>query len=72
MTMAHVAQWKYKEVEELTALLKQHPVIGIAEIGSIPAPQMQQMRQTFAWVIFLSLFLIPYLRGCLLRVPAAS
>ena len=30
--MAHVAQWKYKEVEELTALLKQHPVIGIAEI----------------------------------------
>ena len=43
--MAHVAQWKYKEVEEITSLLKQHPVIGIAEIGSIPAPQMQQMRQ---------------------------
>ena len=43
--MAHVAQWKYKEVEELTSLLKQHSVIGIAEIGSIPAPQMQQMRQ---------------------------
>jgi len=43
--MAHVAQWKYKEVEELTTLLKQHPVIGIAEIGSIPAPQMQQMRE---------------------------
>ncbi len=43
--MAHVAQWKYKEVEELSTLLKQHPVIGIAEIGSIPAPQMQQMRQ---------------------------
>jgi len=43
--MAHVAQWKYKEVEELSSLLKQHPVIGIAEIGSIPAPQMQSMRQ---------------------------
>jgi large subunit ribosomal protein L10 len=43
--MAHVAQWKYKEVEELTSLLKQHPVIGIANVGSIPAPQMQQMRQ---------------------------
>jgi len=43
--MAHVAQWKYKEVEEIASLLKQHPVIGIAEIGSIPAPQMQQMRQ---------------------------
>jgi len=43
--MAHVAQWKYKEVEELISLLKHHPVIGIANIGSIPAPQMQQMRQ---------------------------
>ncbi|MBS3777955.1 MAG: 50S ribosomal protein L10, partial [Candidatus Thermoplasmatota archaeon] len=43
--MAHVAQWKYKEVEELASLLKQHPVIGIANVGSIPAPQMQQMRQ---------------------------
>ncbi len=43
--MAHVAQWKYKEVEELTSLLKQHSVIGIAEIGSIPAPQMQHMRE---------------------------
>jgi large subunit ribosomal protein L10 len=43
--MAHVAQWKYKEVEEITSLLKQHSVIGIAEIGSIPAPQMQHMRQ---------------------------
>jgi large subunit ribosomal protein L10 len=43
--MAHVAQWKYKEVEELSSLLKQYPVIGIAEIGSIPAPQMQSMRQ---------------------------
>lgn len=43
--MAHVAQWKYKKVEEISSLLKQYPVIGIAEIGSIPAPQMQSMRQ---------------------------
>ncbi|MDG6218449.1 MAG: 50S ribosomal protein L10 [Candidatus Thermoplasmatota archaeon] len=43
--MAHVAQWKYREVEELSSLLKQYPVIGIVEIGSIPAPQMQSMRQ---------------------------
>lgn len=43
--MAHVAQWKYKEVEELTKMIIDHPIIGIAEIGSIPAPQMQQMRE---------------------------
>ncbi|RLF41579.1 MAG: 50S ribosomal protein L10 [Thermoplasmata archaeon] len=43
--MAHVAEWKYKEVEELTKLITSHPVIGVAEIGGIPAPQMQQMRE---------------------------
>lgn len=43
--MAHVADWKYKEVEDLTSLLTKYPVVGIAEIGSIPAPQMQQMRK---------------------------
>jgi len=42
--MAHVAQWKYAEVEGLTKLLTEHKVIGIAQIGGIPAPQMQQMR----------------------------
>jgi large subunit ribosomal protein L10 len=43
--MAHVAEWKYKEVEELTKIISDHPIIGIAEIGNIPAPQMQQMRE---------------------------
>jgi len=43
--MAHVADWKFKEVEELTQIITDHPIIGIAEIGSIPAPQMQQMRE---------------------------
>jgi len=42
--MAHVADWKYKEVEELTQIIQDHPVVGIAQIGSIPAPQMQHMR----------------------------
>jgi len=42
--MAHVAQWKFKEVKDLSALLKSNKVVGIAEIGGIPAPQMQQMR----------------------------
>ena len=43
--MAHVADWKYKEIEDLTSLLTDYPVVGIAEIGGIPAPQMQQMRK---------------------------
>jgi len=42
--MAHVAQWKFAEVESLTKLLTESKVVGIAEIGGIPAPQMQQMR----------------------------
>jgi large subunit ribosomal protein L10 len=43
--MAHVAKWKFKQVEELTNLLTNKPVIGIVEIGGIPAPQIQKMRK---------------------------
>lgn len=42
--MAHVAEWKYGEVKELTALLTDKKIIGIIGMGGIPAPQMQQMR----------------------------
>ncbi len=42
--MAHVAKWKFKEVEKLTSILTNKPVIGIVEIGGIPAPQIQKMR----------------------------
>ena len=42
--MAHVAQWKHEEVAELTTLLTNHKIIGIIDIGGIPAPQLQQMR----------------------------
>jgi large subunit ribosomal protein L10 len=51
--MAHVAQWKYKEVDNLTAMLTGHKIVGIAEIGGIPAPQMQQMRANLHDVAFL-------------------
>ncbi len=51
--MAHVAEWKYKEVEELTKLITSHPVIGIAQIGGIPAPQMQQMRENLRKNVFI-------------------
>ena len=43
--MAHVAEWKQGEVKELTDLLTNSKVVGIVEIGGIPAPQMQQMRK---------------------------
>jgi len=42
---AHVAEWKYEEVKEIADLLTNNKIIGIIEIGGIPAPQMQQMRK---------------------------
>jgi len=42
--MAHVAKWKQEEVSELTSLLTRHKIIGIANIGGIPGPQLQHMR----------------------------
>jgi len=42
--MAHVAEWKYDEVKQLTDLFTSKKVVGIVEIGGIPAPQMQKMR----------------------------
>jgi len=43
--MAHVAEWKFGEVKEISDLLTKNKVIGIVGIGGIPAPQMQQMRR---------------------------
>ena len=50
---AHVAKWKYEEVKELTDLLTNNKVIGIVEIGGIPAPQMQQMRRNLHGTAFI-------------------
>ena len=43
--MAHVAKWKFGEVEQITNLLINKKIVGIAEIGGIPAPQLQKMRE---------------------------
>ncbi len=40
-----VAEWKLKEVEELKEELKQWPVIGIVDVGNIPARQIQRIRR---------------------------
>jgi large subunit ribosomal protein L10 len=42
--MAHVASWKHGEVSEITSLMTHHKIVGIIDIGGIPAPQLQQMR----------------------------
>jgi len=43
--MTHIAEWKHGEVKELTDIITNNKVIGIVEIGGIPAPQMQHMRK---------------------------
>ena len=42
--MAHIAEWKIEEVKKITDLITNNKVIGVIEIGGIPAPQMQHMR----------------------------
>ncbi|MHB1262358.1 MAG: 50S ribosomal protein L10 [Thermoplasmatota archaeon] len=41
---AHVAPWKKDEVDRLAKILIDNPVVAVAEVSGIPAPQMQQMR----------------------------
>lgn len=38
------AKWKFKEVEALTKLVKESPVIAVASIESLPSKQMQEIR----------------------------
>lgn len=41
---AHVAPWKREEVQRLTRIILDSQVIGVAEVGGIPGPQIQAMR----------------------------
>jgi large subunit ribosomal protein L10 len=41
---AHVAPWKKDEVQRLTDIILENPVVAVAEVGGIPGPQMQSMR----------------------------
>jgi len=43
--MAHVAEWKKEEVNDIKELIKTHNVVGMANLADIPAPQLQKMRQ---------------------------
>ena len=44
--MAHVANWKKDEVNNLKELIDGHSVVGMANLADIPAPQLQKMRRT--------------------------
>ena len=41
----HIAEWKTKEIENLTQIVSSHPVVGIVKVSKIPGPQLQKMRQ---------------------------
>ena len=43
---AHVAKWKRDELDAVVRLLKESPIIGLANVDGIPSPQMQAMRKT--------------------------
>src|SRR5438094_2529277 len=43
---AHVAKWKKEELDTIVRLLKESPVVGLANVDSIPSAQMQTMRKT--------------------------
>jgi large subunit ribosomal protein L10 len=39
------AKWKIKEVEELTRLVKESPVVAVANVTGLPSKQMQEIRK---------------------------
>ncbi|WP_010479896.1 50S ribosomal protein L10 [Thermococcus zilligii] len=45
--MAHVAEWKRKEVEELTRIIKSYPVIALVDVAGVPAYPLSKMRDKF-------------------------
>ena len=44
--MAHVAEWKKEEVNELKGIIDKYDVIGIVDLLNIPAKQLQEMRKS--------------------------
>lgn len=45
MATAEVSEWKVRKVEELTTAVTESPVVAIADVKGIPAPQLQHIRQ---------------------------
>ncbi len=53
--MAHVAKWKYEEVDNLKDLLLKYPVVGVASMEGIPARQLQKMRKLLKGEVLLKM-----------------
>ncbi len=45
MATTEVSEWKVRKVEELTTAVTESPVVAIADVRGIPAPQLQHIRQ---------------------------
>ena len=43
--MAHVAEWKKKEVEELINVIREYPVIALVDVAGVPAYPLSKMRE---------------------------
>ena len=43
---AHVAKWKKEELAAIVQLLRESPVVGLANVDGIPSAQMHSMRKT--------------------------
>ncbi|MFQ5909266.1 MAG: 50S ribosomal protein L10 [Thermoplasmata archaeon] len=46
MATAEVAEWKTRKAEELTREVTESPVVAVADVKGIPAPQLQHIRQS--------------------------
>ncbi len=46
--MAHVAEWKYREVEDIQNLVEGYPVVGIANITKVRSSYFQKIRHELA------------------------
>ncbi len=45
MQAKKVAKWKVEEVEKLSKMISEYPVVGIVNMENIPAKQLQKMRE---------------------------
>ena len=44
--MAHVSESKKKTVDEFSKLISEYPIIASVDLENLPAPQLQNMRET--------------------------
>jgi len=50
---AHVAEYKKKIVQNIVKCVKEYPIIGVANMENLPAPQLQAMRAKLRGKVYL-------------------